>query len=383
MKELNLTTEARSTRRPFTEKPQARSDISIRHSLWRFLRVLRASVVKLIGFLALVVFGAVVASCTAPRARFTVPTSSPTATVTATVTTTATETWLPGTSPTSTPSLPSTGTPFPTPPVICTGVSCTITITFTQSLVPTASRTVSRTLTPTPTITPLGGGTPTLTPFVLYDEPFCPDQPYVWGVTGSNGGTLAAFDDTHVQPSCTCSPEAHSGIFSIAVWANLAWVTLSGSPTPTITFSATPTGTLTPVTNTPSPTPPYEQWEAGYMFWCPPAGTPCGATPTAYPTACTAFTTGAGVGRDLTGYNKLEIWARGLLGGEAITFGYGFGNDSAQNQTVVVLTQAYQKVTVPIIGGADMSHIAGVFWWRSSAGAPQTFYVDRIVYTND
>lgn len=217
-----------------------------------------------------------------------------------------------------------------------------------------------------------------MTPFVVYDEPFCPNQPYVWGVTGSCGGNLAAFDDAHLNPTCTCSPEAHSGILSIEVWTNGAQYVLSVPPTLAGTTTPQPTPTYTP-----------ESWEAGYLFFCPLRSTPCPPlgsltptfTPGPSPTACSPFTTGPGIGLNLTGQQSLTFWTRGLLGGEQIVFGYGYGNDSSQNQTTVILTQAFQQVTIPIPAGADLSHVAALFWWRSPLPAPQTFFVDRIVYT--
>src|SRR5258706_9629859 len=119
-----------------------------------------------------VVCGAFVASCTAPRARFVHPTSSPTGTISPTVTATFSQTWYPSFSPSLTSPPSNTPSPFPTAPVNCGTLSCTVCRTYTVSPTSPPPNSVTRTLTPTPTLTPLGGGTPTLTPFVLYDEPF-------------------------------------------------------------------------------------------------------------------------------------------------------------------------------------------------------------------
>lgn len=98
---------------------------------------------------------------------------------------------------------------------------------------------------------------------------------------------------------------------------------------------------------------------------------------------------GLGRGLDLTGAKKLIFYAKGVVGDEKITFGYGLGpnelgfSDSSSARRIETLHKDYwQKYEFNLIE-KDLSHINGLFLINAEKqynpmGA--TFYIDNITY---
>jgi hypothetical protein len=91
-------------------------------------------------------------------------------------------------------------------------------------------------------------------------------------------------------------------------------------------------------------------------------------------------------GFDLTGSTKLAFWARGLVGGEKVTFGYGLlgidkrYHDSATAKLEVVLTREWTRYELSL-SAKDLSCIkTGFYWTLGGQGAPVTFFVDDVRY---
>ncbi|RKY34322.1 MAG: hypothetical protein DRP78_06730 [Candidatus Omnitrophota bacterium] len=96
-------------------------------------------------------------------------------------------------------------------------------------------------------------------------------------------------------------------------------------------------------------------------------------------------------GYDLTGSTVLSFFAKGVNGGEKVTFGaggigapppYGKGDTFSVNMPTQTLTTDWQQYTVDL-SGLDMSHVIGGFKWaatRRDNPSGATFLLDDITY---
>jgi hypothetical protein len=92
-------------------------------------------------------------------------------------------------------------------------------------------------------------------------------------------------------------------------------------------------------------------------------------------------------GHNLTGAGSLIFWARGAVGGETVTFGYGligpdrkYPDSSSGALKDVELTKEWKEYAIPL-AGKDLSCIKTGFYWISDAvEKPKTFYLDFISY---
>ncbi len=90
-------------------------------------------------------------------------------------------------------------------------------------------------------------------------------------------------------------------------------------------------------------------------------------------------------GFDLTGAKQLTFWAKGKVGGEQITFGYGLlGSDkkypdSSKQEIEVTLTSGWKEYVIDC--GADLTRIkSGFYWSLAGQGEPIEFFLDRVRY---
>jgi len=91
-------------------------------------------------------------------------------------------------------------------------------------------------------------------------------------------------------------------------------------------------------------------------------------------------------GLDLTGSTRLTFWARGAVGGEKVSFGYGLlgidkrYHDSATGKVETVLAPEWRAYALPL-SGKDLSCIkTGFYWTVGGQGAPVTFFLDDVRY---
>jgi hypothetical protein len=92
-------------------------------------------------------------------------------------------------------------------------------------------------------------------------------------------------------------------------------------------------------------------------------------------------------GWDVTGAKSLAFWARGVHGGEAVTFQFGLlGKDKTYPDTAtgkldkVLLTSQWKRYTIGL-SGMDLSRIkTGFSWVVAGSGQPVTFYLDSVQY---
>jgi hypothetical protein len=90
-------------------------------------------------------------------------------------------------------------------------------------------------------------------------------------------------------------------------------------------------------------------------------------------------------GLDLSGAKKLSFWARGEKGGEKVKIEFGilkgkkyFDTDSGVLE--VTLTDTWKQFSLDL-AGKDLKRIkSGFVFVMAGNGAPQTVYVDDVVY---
>jgi hypothetical protein len=89
-------------------------------------------------------------------------------------------------------------------------------------------------------------------------------------------------------------------------------------------------------------------------------------------------------GLDLTGAQRLVVWARGENGGEEITFGTGMVaadkkyHDTFKQSLKVVLTTEWTRYEFNAIN-SDLSRVvSGFYWTLGGQGKPVTFYLDDV-----
>lgn len=93
-------------------------------------------------------------------------------------------------------------------------------------------------------------------------------------------------------------------------------------------------------------------------------------------------------GYNLSGATVLELWARGEVGGEVITFGFGILNadvafpDSGNGKIdAVALTDQWKKYTIRIPASTNLGRIkTGFYWSLAGSGQPITFYLDDVIF---
>ena len=92
-------------------------------------------------------------------------------------------------------------------------------------------------------------------------------------------------------------------------------------------------------------------------------------------------------GHDLTGATALEFWARGDVGGETVSFGFGvigadkpYGDTGKGELKGVVLGTEWKKYSIST-AGRNLTRIkSGFEWVVHGQGKPVTFYLDDIQY---